>query len=122
MGTTLDISGLINSISEEHNASKQEGVSHEPSSISSRLKGSFIDPDSASLSKVAEEIEEELGVESLPLSRELEKVAGEMESAGSTDEIIKIAESLGNSDLAYISKIASSLADAIVADIENRLS
>jgi hypothetical protein len=122
MNKTLNISGLIDSIANENEQKVVQAKTSGLTKIASRLKGDFIDQTADDLTKVAEEIAEDMGVESLPLSKELEKVASEMEAAESTDEIIKIAESLGNSDLAYISKIASSLADAIVEDLENRFS
>jgi hypothetical protein len=122
MNKTLNISGLIDSIANENEQKAVQSKTIGITKIASRLKGEFVDKTADDLTKVAEEIAEDMGVESLPLSKELEKVASEMEAASSTDEIIKIAKSLGNSDLSYISKIASSLADAIVEDLEHRLS
>ena len=121
MSTKVDISGIVASIANEKEAQSTKRKTLGLTKTASRLKGEFLDSEAVELKKVAEEIAGEIGIEALPMSQQLEKVASEMEAAESTEEIIKIAQSLGNSDLAYISKIASSLADAIHEDLSNRL-
>lgn len=85
------------------------------------MKGSNLSKTAEDAKIVADNVAKEIGVDNISLSSQLEKVASDMENAETTEDIVKIASSLGNSDLAFISTVASKLADVVIADISNKL-
>ena len=85
------------------------------------MGGSEISKTAEDAQHVADGVASEIGMSTLPLSDQLEKVAAEMENAKTTDDIIKIASALDNSDLAHISTIASKITDVVMADLQNKL-
>jgi hypothetical protein len=121
MKKDINVADLVASIADE-NADKQAlkktaGLA----SLKARMSGSDISKTAEDAQFVADAVAGEIGKETLSLSAQLEKVAQEMENAETTDDIIKIASELENSDLAHISTIASKMADVVFADLQNKL-
>ena len=117
MKENINVSDLVASITEETN---KKSALQKVASLTSKMKGSELSKHAEDAKAVAESVSAEIGMSSSPISMQLEKVASEMESASTVEEIIKIAESLDNSDLAHLSTIASKLADVVIADIQNK--
>jgi len=113
----VNIGNLIQSVSEEQ--SLQKTASAKDLSLSSLAQGTALVKEAEETLDVATQIEQEIGAP-LDLSETLEKVASQMEQATTPEDIIKIAEEAGNSDLAYISTIATTLGDAIFEQLDNR--
>jgi hypothetical protein len=121
MNNDINVADLVASITEEASVKKGLEKTAGMASLKSRLTGSQISKTAEDAQIVADTIAAEVGIETLTLSQQLEKTASEMEKASSTDEIIKIASDLNNSDLAHISTIASKLADVVYADLQNKV-
>jgi hypothetical protein len=122
--TELNVADLVasvkNEVEEKKIMQKTAGLTG-LASLSQRMAGGEISKEAEDANFVAAKVAEEIGVENLPLSQKLEKVAADMEGASTTEEIIKIASDLDNSDLAHISTIASKLADVVWADLQNKI-
>ncbi len=76
--------------------------------------------EAAEAQAISDNIAEDIGVGTLEISQKIEKVAAEMSEATTVDEIIKIANDSGNSDLLNLKTIANSMATIVIADIESR--
>lgn len=117
----LNVADLVASIKQETaDKNSLKKTASEPS-MASRMSGSQISKQAEDANTVAAAVAKEIGMESNSLSEELEKVAGLMSEASTTEDIIKIASSLDNSDLAHLSTIASKLSDVVYADLQNRI-
>jgi len=122
MKKELNVADLVASITQEAEEKKALKKTAGLVSLKEKIRGSNLSKTAEDAKRVADGVASEIGRKTLPLSEQLEKVAAEMEKAETTEDIIKIAASLENSDLAYISSIATKLADVVIADIENKLS
>ena len=115
----IDINGLISDIKAEGGQSKKEKMT-KVASVVEAMKGASMSDTEKEARAAAEAIEREVG-KNLDITTTLEKMAEEMEKAESVDDIVKIASEVGGSEFAYLNKIASAIADVVVADIEKRL-
>ena len=121
MKKELNVADLVASVTKETEEKKMIKKTAGLPSLKSRMSGSEISKTAEDARNVADGIASEIGVDSLPLSEQLEKVASEMEGAKTTEDILKIASALDNSDLAHISTIASKITDVVMADLANKL-
>ncbi len=117
----LNVADLVASITDEQKEKKALSKTAGTTSLKARMSGSEISKTAEDAQRVANGVAAEIGVDKLSLSQQLEKVASTMESAKTTEDIIKIASDLDNSDLAHISTIATKMADVVWADLNNKL-
>ena len=121
MKNNLNVADLIASVEQENENKKSLLKTAGLGSLVEKMKGSNLSKTAEDAKIVADNVAKEIGVDNISLSSQLEKVASDMENAETTEDIVKIASSLGNSDLAFISTVASKLADVVIADISNKL-
>jgi len=117
----FDISGIVGQIKEELTAKEIEKKASVLGGMTEKVAGKSLEKTASEANSTAVELEAETG-RKLELSSELEKIASDMEHAESVDEIIKIAEEYGNSDIGNLAVLARSIADVVVEDISERLS
>jgi len=68
---------------------------------------------------------EDLGLQissSQKVSENLQKIASQIDGLNSIDEIVKVAEEIGNNDIAALVKIADTIGDRIADRVISRLS
>ena len=116
-----NIQDLVASVKQEQVASGIETpTSNVPRSALSGMAESGIVKEASDAQGISDAIADDLGVDTFEVSQEIEKIATEMRSATTVDEIIKIASESGNNDLLNLKTIATSMANIVVADIESR--
>jgi len=121
MKNEINVSDLVSSIAEEKAQKSALSKTAGLKSLRERLSGDHLSKTAEDANIVASEIAGEIGAEGLSMSNMLEKIATDMENADTTDDIIKIAKELGNSDFEHLSTIATKLADVVIADIQNKI-
>jgi len=121
MKKDINVADLVASVTDEQNEKKALNKTAGLASLKERMSGGTLSKHAEDAKVVADAVADEIGVNSLSLSQQLEKVASEMEGANSVEDIIKIASSLDNSDLAHISTISAKMADVVFADLQNKL-
>ena len=118
-----NIEALVASVKQEQVAS---GLETTTSNVpSTPLSGMFsgrndMTKEASEAQSISDAIAEDIGVGTLEVSQKIEKIATDMSKANSVDEIIKIANESGNSDLLNLKTIANSMASIVIADIESR--
>jgi len=122
MKNELNVADIVASVTEEAENKKALKKTASLVSLKERISGSNLSKTAEDAKQIADNVASEIGRETLPLSEQLEKVAAEMEEADTTEDIVKIASSLENSDLAHLSTIATKMADVVFADLQNKLS
>lgn len=119
-----NIEALVASVKKEQvSAGLEVGNKAVPDTSLSRMFTGAKDPmvkEASDAQEISDAIAEEIGVNTLEISKKIEKVASEMAEADSVEEIIKIANDSGNSDLLNLKTIANSMASIVIADIESR--
>ncbi len=121
MKKEINVADLVASIADEKADKQALKKTAGLASLKARMSGGEISKTAEDAQHVADGVADEIGKDTLSLSAQLEKVAQDMEGAETTDDIIKIASALDNSDLAHISTIASKMADVVFADLQNKL-
>ncbi len=109
---SINIAGLMSSLKKE-----SLPVQEKTASIASSLGGQG---GSSELEKIANEVSEDIGME-VSFSDEIEKVASDMSSANTVEDIIKIAQDSGNEDLAHLATMAGVFADVIVGRVREHI-
>lgn len=121
MKNEINVADIIASVTQEADQKKALHKTAGHISLRDRISGSNLSKTAEEAKYVADNIAAEIGKETLTLSAQLEKVAEEMENAETTEDIIKIAASLDNSDFAHLSTMAKKIADVVFADLQNKL-
>ena len=116
----FDISNLVGEIKNEHEQVNIEKRASAVSDLAAKIAGTELDKTASEANRAALELEQETD-KKFELSRELEKVASEMEQSETIDDIIKIAEYYGDSDIGNLAVLARTIADVVVNDISERL-
>jgi len=78
----------------------------------------------STMTKIAEELNLEAQSTKNHISANLEKIASTLDKTNTVDELVKLAEEAGNSDISNLVKIAEALseriADKVIKTLENR--
>jgi DNA-binding transcriptional regulator GbsR (MarR family) len=120
MNGKLDIESILASVRAEHEAKEIDKKKDGLTKIAKKISGDYVTKEAEEAQEVAKGVEDDIGRD-LELSQELEKIASEMSDAESTEDIVKIAEKYGNSDIGNLAVLARSIADVVVEDIQSRL-
>jgi hypothetical protein len=121
MGNNISVASILESVKAEGKKIEMEKTASSKSLVN-MVSGASVSKQAEEANSVAAKVADEVGVESISLSADLEKFASEIDGAETSSDIIKIAEDVGNSDLANLSKVASKITGVIFEEIESRLS
>jgi regulatory protein YycI of two-component signal transduction system YycFG len=121
MSNNISVESILESVKAEGKKIEMEKTASTKSLVN-MVSGGTVSEQAEEANIVAAKVAEEVGVESISLSDDLEKFASEIDKAETSSDIIKIAEDVGNSDLANLSKVASKITGVIFEELESRLS